>query len=175
MPSGVVLIKFIGYKKYPIILHSVAKELAELRSKMSEKIYNKRTEKWRGDKEKEISYLGILGELVAREFLIDKKIDFLAAKLVDFNPVPEPDIVLSDGMRLDVKGVKSYSKQFYVNYKAHQNSEKICDFYWFVKFCQEDGYAEHYTVRYEDVFGWEVKELTYTKAYVTDIEIKEGA
>ena len=166
------MIKFKGKKEYPIILQHIAWEISELRSQMSKKVYNNKTEKYRGDKEKQISYLGILGELVARQFLIDKKIDFVAAKLVDFKPVPEPDIVLSDGMRLDVKGVNNYSTQFYVNYKAHQNSEKICDFYWFVKFSQEDGCASHYTVSYEDVFSWEVKELTYTKAYVHNI--KEG-
>ena len=165
--------KYKGRKKFPVILCDVAEELSELRSKLSEKVYNKRTEKWRGNDEKKISYLGILGELVAREYLTDKNISFQAAKLVDLNPVPEPDIVLYDGMRLDVKGVKTHSTQFFVNYKAHQNSEKICDFYWFVKFCDEVGVAEHYTVRYEDVFGWEVKKLKYTEAYVADI-IKEG-
>ena len=164
-----------GRKEYPLVLENIARELAELRSKMSEKYYSKGTEKFRGDKEIAISYLGILAELVARDYLTDKNISFQAAKLVDFIPVPEPDIVLYDGMRLDVKGVKTNSTQFFVNYKAHQNSEKICDFYWFVKFCAERGFAEHYTVRYEDVFGWEVKQLRYTKAYVAEIQIKEGA
>jgi len=157
-----------GTFRYPKMLEKVARELAELRSKLSADVYNANTEKYRGSQEKEVSYLGILAELVAQNYLIESEIPFTSAMLVDTKPLPEPDIVLKSGEKLDVKGVKPTATQLWVNHKAHLNSSKNCDFYWFVKL-RANYTASHYLVPHGDIDNWQIKELRYTKAFVNNI------
>ena len=158
-----------GLHKYPKVLDSIAEELATLRSKLSENVYNKDTDKYRGDKEIEISTLGILGELVARDYLLSNNISHEPASLIDLQPVVGPDIVMDDGKKIDVKGVKEYGDKFYINYNAHRNHNKVCDYYWFVKLTKEFEYpaARHYLVSSEDVNSWKIEQLRYTKAFVS--------
>lgn len=162
---------FKGKQEYPVILEKIAEEMATLRSKLSADVYHEGSETHRGKQEHEISKLGILAELVAQNFLVENSIPFKSATLVDVQPLPEPDIVI-DGKLIDVKGVKQSTTNLYVNYKAHLNSKKKCDFYWFVKL-MPDYTAEHYLVAHSEVSNWQVKELRYTKAFVNKLMRKE--
>ena len=160
-------IVYKGCFAYPPVLHSISDELAVLRSKMSKDVYAKGTEKYRGKREHELSSFGILGELIARDFLSLRPIKFTSAPLVDFRPVVEPDIVVNveyEKTRIDVKAVKKYGDKFLINHPAHNNENKRVDFYWFVKI--EDNFqARHYLVKVTEVNSWEVKQFSYTKAY----------
>tara|TARA_R100000458_G_scaffold42263_1_gene40106 strand:+ start:3903 stop:4415 length:513 start_codon:yes stop_codon:yes gene_type:complete len=161
--------EYKGKYPFPPILKDVAKDLASLRTALSKDVYKEGTEKHRGKDEEAISYLGILAEMVARNFLIVGEVEHTAALLVDLKPVVEPDIVLFDGKTIDVKGVKPYSKRFYVNKKAHDNIDKKCDFYWFVLLMNFEVAAEHYIISHKKVSEWKVEKLKYTDAYVYDI------
>tara|TARA_Y100000361_G_scaffold145167_1_gene154038 strand:+ start:3265 stop:3765 length:501 start_codon:yes stop_codon:yes gene_type:complete len=158
-----------GLHKYPKILDSIAEELAILRSELSKNVYNENTDKYRGEQELEISTLGILGELVARDYLLSRDIKHEAARLVDLQPVVGPDIITYNDSKIDVKGVKEYGDRFYINYDAHRNSNKECDFYWFVKINKQYDYpaAKHFIVSSKEVNKWNVEQLRYTKAFVS--------
>jgi len=159
---------FKGTQQYPAILERVASEMAQLRTKLSADVYSVGSEGYRGKQENTISYLGILGELVAQNFLIENNIPFESALIVDTQPLPEPDITI-DGIKMDVKAVKPNTYDLYVNYKAHLNEKKKCEFYWFVKL-EDNHKASHYLASYSEVNNWTVKELRYTKAFVNKIK-----
>lgn len=163
---------FKGTFPYPPMFDVLADELAELRSKMSKDVYKKGTEKYRGSREHELSKLGILGELIARDYLSLRPIKFKCARLVDFKPLVEPDIVLTDVKnynKIDVKCAKEEAKDFYINYDAFNNPEKNIDVYWFVKL-ERNFEASHYLIKDVEVANnWEVKDTTYTKVYTSKI------
>lgn len=160
-----------GTFPYPPMFEVLADELAEVRSILSADIYKEGTEKFRGSREHEISKLGILGELIARDYLSLRPINFKCAKLIDVKPVVEPDIILTDVAKfanLDVKCVKLGGKYFNVNYDAFNNENKKVDVYWFVRL-ERNYEASHYL--YTDVEvkrDFKVVDLTYTKAYSID-------
>ena len=164
--------QFKGIFEYPPMFHELADELAKLRSKMSKDVYKKGTEKYRGNREHEISARGIMGELIARDYLSYRPIKYKAAALVDFKPLVEPDIVLLDvphSPNIDVKCAKEDATMFYVNEGAFNNTDKKIDIYWFVKL-EKNFQASHYVVYDKEVGSqWELKELTYTKAYCAKI------
>ena len=164
--------QFKGIFPYPPMFEELSKELAILRSEMSKDVYKKGTDKYRGERELEISARGILGELIARDYLSLRPIRFKVAKLVDFKPLVEPDIILLDvphSPNIDVKCAKQDSKTFYINKDAFENAEKNIDIYWFVKL-ERNYEASHYVVYGKEVGrNWEIKDLTYTKAYCTKI------
>lgn len=153
-------------KAYPSVFNRIADELARLRSKLSATVYKKGTDKYRGSQEHEISKLGIIAELIAQDFLSNKKVKFKSAPLVDVEPCPEPDIVVEslENTRYDVKALKSTTDELRVNYDAHNNKDKKVEFYWFIKIFK-DSTAEHYIISSSEIDSWEVKELKYTKAY----------
>lgn len=164
--------EFKGIFPYPPMFHELADEIATLRSEMSKDVYKKGTEKYRGDREHEISVKGILGELIARDYLSLRPIKYKATRLVDFKPLVEPDIILLDvphSPNIDVKCAKEGATTFYINKGAYENTEKKIDVYWFVKL-ERNCEASHYVVLDEEVGRkWELKELTYTEAYCKKI------
>ena len=164
--------EFKGIFEYPPMFHELADELATLRSEMSKDVYKEGTEKFRGDREHEISVRGIMGELIARDYLSYRPIKYKATRLVDFKPLVEPDIILLDvphSPNIDVKCAKEESKTFYINKDAFENAEKNIDLYWFVKL-ERNFEASHYVVYGNEVGReWEIKDLTYTKAYCKKI------
>lgn len=163
---------FKGIFPYPPMFDVLADELAKLRSDMSKDVYSKGTEKYRGEREHELSKMGILGELIARDYLSLRPIKFRCAPLVDFRPVVEPDIILTDVHsynKIDVKCAKEGAKDFYINYDAFNNPEKDVNVYWFVKL-ERHHEASHYLVKDVDVANnWKVKQTTYTKVYTSKI------
>ena len=158
-------ISFKGVFPYPPMFDGLADELAKLRSKLSEKFYKQGTDKYRGDREHEISKRGILGELIARDYLALRPIKFSAAPLVDVVPHPTADLVVNECRDLiDVKTVKEDGPDFLVNHPAHNNKDKSCDYYWFVKL-ERNFEASHYLISSSDVDSWEIVKFTFTKAY----------
>lgn len=164
--------RFKGTFPYPPMFEDLADELARLRSKMSKDVYKKGTEKYRGKREHELSKLGILGELIARDYLSLRPIKYRCADLVDFKPIVEPDIILlevANYNKIDVKCAKEDARDFYINYSAFNNPEKDVNVYWFVKL-ERNYEASHYLIKDVEVSNnWEVKDTTYTKVYTTKI------
>tara|TARA_Y100000768_G_C23888563_1_gene638907 strand:+ start:583 stop:1107 length:525 start_codon:yes stop_codon:yes gene_type:complete len=158
-----------GWKEitYPKMLVSLAEELSVIRSNLSKKVYKKGTDKYRGDKEKDISKLGLLAELIIRHYLTEKGYTFESAILIDKKPVVRADItlqVLNDTYLIDVKGVKKEDDTLRVNYNSHNNSTKKITHYLFVHI-QSSTKANYKWFTREEVDKWEVVKARYTEVY----------
>jgi len=160
----------IVWKKttYPSTFIKLSDELAKVRSMLSANVYNKNTEKYRGDKEHKIQQLGIFAELVARHILDNNNgVKYEAAPLIDEKPVVEADIILQGIGELnyiDVKGVSTGGDALRVNYKAHNNPNKKITHYLFIQPINAI-YARFCWFKHEDVTQWTVVMSTYTECY----------
>ena len=160
----------IEWKKttYPRTFIKLSDELAKVRSMLSANVYNKNTEKYRGDKEHKIQQLGIFAELVARHILDNNNgVKYEAAPLIDEKPVVEADIILQGIGELnyiDVKGVSTGGDTLRVNYKAHNNPNKKITHYLFIQPINAI-YARFCWFKHEDVTQWTVVMSTYTECY----------
>ena len=152
----------------PVWVSNLSVELAESRSRISANIYNKDTDKYRGDKEKAISVLGIKAELIIRHVMWEKSNVTYAyfAPMIDTKPVVGADMVVN-GETYDIKGSNKKKGYLMVNYDAHNNPEKICDWYVFVIFGDNDAMIKK--ISHSDVSKWEVVDSTYTKIYRSKI------
>lgn len=150
---------------FPKMLNDLADELAYTRSKISANIYHKNSMTYRGNKEHEISKKGILGELIARDFLNERNIPHKTTPIIDLKPIVEPDIYI-DKKGLDVKTVTKGSQILSVNFESHNNISKRPNFYWFVQL-EDQNIASHFFVKSHHVDSWQIKKLRYTKAYIT--------
>jgi len=160
----------IVWKKttYPSTFIKLSDELAKVRSMLSANVYNKNTEKYRGDREHKIQQLGIFAELVARHILDNNNgVKYEAAPLIDEKPVVEADIILQGIGELnyiDVKGVSTEGDALRVNYKAHNNPNKKITHYLFIQPINAI-YARFCWFKHEDVTQWTVVMSTYTECY----------
>jgi hypothetical protein len=160
----------IEWKKttYPSTFIKLSDELAKVRSMLSANVYNKNTEKYRGDKEHKIQQLGIFAELVARHILDNNNgVKYEAAPLIDEKPVVEADIILQGIGELnyiDVKGVSTGGDTLRVNYKAHNNPNKKITHYLFIQPINAI-YARFCWFKHEDVTQWTLVMSTYTECY----------
>ena len=160
----------IKWKKttYPSTFIKLSDELAKVRSMLSANVYNKNTEKYRGNQEHTIQQLGIFAELVARHILDNNDgVKYEAAPLIDEKPVVEADIILQGIGELnyiDVKGVKTGGNTLRVNYKAHNNPNKKITHYLFIQPLNAL-YARFSWFKHEDVTKWTVVMSTYTECY----------
>ena len=154
------MIKF----KYPKSFWLIAEQIGYARGVMNKENnkINKRFD--RGVKNKQVDVLGVLGELIAIEYLTQKNIDFNIANLLDFKSSKNPDFILKD-KRIDVKTNKltKYS-HLLVNEEAHKKGLNKIDLYWFV-YIIDDNTAEFYFVDYDKVSQWNCKLMKYTKAF----------
>jgi len=144
----------IVWKKttYPSTFIKLSDELAKVRSMLSANVYNKNTEKYRGDREHKIQQLGIFAELVARHILDNNNgVKYEAAPLIDEKPVVEADIIL--------QGIGELN-----NYKAHNNPNKKITHYLFIQPINAI-YARFCWFKHEDVTQWTVVMSTYTECY----------
>ena len=149
--------------RYSPVIYLIANDLSKLRTKLSEKVYNEKTEKYRGNQERRISFYGILGELIMWEYLSNNQNKFKSAQLIDLKPVVGADIFL-DEMKIDVKTIPPEKNYFYVNKSAHDNQLKDITHYTFVHIISRES-AEINTIPKSDVDRWEVKKLKYTEVY----------
>ena len=160
-----------GVFSYPPMFKKLARELGQLRSKLSSNVYKQGTEKYRGDRENEISAKGVIGELIARHYLSENKVEYTAANLVDTRPVVASDVTTyktSVGCKLDIKTMSKNETRMMINYSAHNNPDKRVQFYWFIRLL-DDNQASHYLVPYIAIKNWEIQQLKYTKAYVCEL------
>lgn len=167
---------FYGYWKeieYPKMFLGLAEELSLTRSKISANIYNKKTDKHRGEDEHTISHLGVWAELVARHIFEEQDLEYDATSIIDTKPVVEADIFLSnivDGfdsfnlISIDVKGVKSKERYLRVNYNAHNNPKKKITEYLFIQ-PRGSRKARYCWFSHIEVNEWEVVDSKYTKCY----------
>lgn len=158
------------------VIKELALELSILRTKMSENVYAKGTDKWRGDKEQDISYKGMLGEIASRFYHAKKGTKAIWSPAVDTQPVVGPDAIL-DGSKIDVKTTEKYygsanntSKSLQVNKPSHDNTSKSVDEYHFIKVWDKTEEATVYVVDHSEVDNWEVKSKhsDYYEAYIPD-------
>tara|TARA_R110001592_G_scaffold355621_1_gene656466 strand:- start:107 stop:592 length:486 start_codon:yes stop_codon:yes gene_type:complete len=154
------MIKF----NFPSSFWLISEQIGYARSVMNKENnkINKRFD--RGNKNKQVDVLGVLGELIAIEYLSQKNIDFNLANLLDFKSSKNADFILK-GKRIDVKTNK-YTKYSHllVNEEAHKKGLNKIDLYWFVYIIDKNT-AEFYFVDYSDVSQWDCKLMKYTNAF----------
>ncbi len=154
------MIKF----NFPSSFWLIAEQIGYARGVMNKENnkINKRFD--RGIKNKQVDVLGVLGELIAIEYLSQKNIDFNLANLLDFKSSKNPDFTLK-GKRIDVKTNK-YTKYSHllVNEEAHKKGLNKIDLYWFVYIIDKNT-AEFYFIDYSDVSQWDCKLMKYTNAF----------
>ena len=146
---------------------SLSKELSLLRSKLSENVYKEGTDKYRGEREIEISQLGILAELISQHFLTEQDLSFTSAPIIDITPVVECDIIMDDfgsDYLIDVKGVKKDDDTLRVNYKAHNNQNKKITHYLFIHILTSST-AKYKWFTKDNVSNWSVQKSTYSDVY----------
>jgi len=151
-----------GEIKFPKMFNALATEISILRSKMSEDVYHKGSHRYRGDREEKISWLGIMGELIVRHYFEETRQKYKPTPLVDFKPIPGPDVITSN-CRIDVKCADHNG--LFVNDQSYKNNKGDITHYLFIILKDEEN-AELRLYSYEDVGMWELKDLTYTPAYV---------
>ena len=163
----------ISNNTYPIVLEQIAYQLAIVRSELSKNIYAKDTKGYRGERENQISNMGILAELVGWHIVNENNVLFNSAPLIEvpknnvLKESTQPDITLEDGTTIDIKATKSF-QSLYVNYSAHNNINKRPDWYWFIK-CH-NGNAKSIKFSSNDVDGWDVIKSTYTDVYIKRLD-----
>ena len=140
--------------EYPLILEDIADELAYTRSQLSKEYY--KGEKNRGDREHEISRLGIIAELVGRYRMKELKLDAVFAPLIELKPVNRPDMRFK-GKDYDIKGLKPDCNMLRINAKSFENSNKFCHYYWFIS--PENGNANTYAYSRDEI----LRNWKYTK------------
>ena len=154
------MIKF----NFPSSFWLIAEQIGYARSVMNKENnkINKRFD--RGVKNKQVDVLGVLGELIAIEYLSQKNIDFNLANLLDFKSSKNADFILK-GKRIDVKTNK-YTRYSHllVNEEAHKKGLNKIDLYWFVYIIDKNT-AEFYFVDYSNVSKWDCKLMKYTNAF----------
>ena len=154
------MIKF----NFPSSFWLIAEQIGYARSVMNKENnkINKRFD--RGVKNKQVDVLGVLGELIAIEYLSQKNIDFNLANLLDFKSSKNPDFTLK-GKRIDVKTNKyTIYSHLLVNEEAHKKGLNKIDLYWFVYIIDKNT-AEFYFIDYSDVSQWDCKLMKYTNAF----------
>ena len=150
--------------KYPKSFWPIAEQIGFARNVMNKGNNKINTRFDRGTKNTHVDTLGVLGELVAMDYLTNKNIDFKVANLLDFKSSKNPDYILKN-KKIDVK-TNQHSKYSHllVNEEAHIKGLDKIDMYWFIYILDKEN-AEFYFVDYEDVSNWNCKLMKYTNAF----------
>lgn len=153
---------------FPESFWIIAQQIGNARLVINKELMIKNPRFDRGEKNEHVDTIGILGELIAMEYLTQKKQEFTSANLLDYKPSKNADFVVK-GKRIDVKtGKKSEYLTLLVNEEAHKKGLNKIDLYWFVYLLNENT-AEFYFVNYIDVSNWKCKLMKYTNAFYTKI------
>ena len=150
--------------KYPKSFWPIAEQIGFARNVMNKGNNKINTRFDRGTKNTHVDTLGVLGELVAMDYLTNKNIDFKVANLLDFKSSKNPDYILKN-KKIDVK-TNQHSKYSHllVNEEAHKKGLDKIDMYWFIYILDKEN-AEFYFVDYESVSNWNCKLMKYTNAF----------
>lgn len=153
--------------KYSSEFWKIAEHISKARSQLSEKVYAKGTDKYRGDQEKEISITGVIGELIAQEYANDHNLKTKFAPLVDLYPIATPDVIfLQDGkwnLKMDIKTIPLGKNFLNINANSHNNPDKKVDYYWCIKLLSKE-MASMLLIPHHDVYYWEQK-IGYTEYF----------
>ena len=150
--------------KYPKSFWLIAEQIGYARTVVNQKILDNNPRFDRGKKNTHVDTVGILGELIAIDYLTNKKIDFEMAKLLDFYPSKNADFVFKN-KKIDVKSTFHFpNAHILVNEEAHKKGLNKIDMYWFIYILDKEN-AEFYFVDYNDVSNWECKLMKYTNAF----------
>lgn len=160
--------------KFPKSFWVIAEQIGYSRSIINTKILENNPRFNRGVKNKHVDTIGILGELIALDYLTNKNIDFEMAKLLDLYPSKNADFIFKN-KNIDVKSTLHFkSAHILVNEEAHKKGLNKINMYWFIYILDKEN-AEFYFVDYNDVSNWDCKLMKYTNAYYIkreDLKIK---
>ena len=150
--------------KYPKSFWLIAEQIGYARTVVNQKILDDNPRFDRGEKNTHVDTVGILGELIAMDYLTNKNIRFEMAKLLDFYPSKNADFVFKN-KKIDVKSTFHFpNAHILVNEEAHKKGLDKIDMYWFIYILDKKN-AEFYFVDYNDVSNWECKLMKYTNAF----------
>ena len=160
--------------KFPKSFWSIAEQIGYARRIINKKISDNNPRFDRGVKNDYVEKNGIVGELIALDYLTNKNIDFKMAKLLELYPSKNADFIIKN-KKVDVKtGMHPTNTHFLVNEEAHKKGLNKIDLYWFVYILDKEN-AEVYFVNYNDVSKWDCKLMKYTNAFyikTEDLRIK---
>tara|TARA_B100001250_G_C19733894_1_gene759849 strand:- start:587 stop:1078 length:492 start_codon:yes stop_codon:yes gene_type:complete len=149
---------------YPESFWQIAEQIGYARSVINQHNIGMAPRFDRGVKNTHVDIIGILGELIALNYLTEKKIDFKMAKLLDFYPSKNADIIIKN-KRLDIKSTFHFEKaHLLVNKEAHEKGKNKLDKYWFIYILNKTE-AEFYFLDYDEISKWKSKVMKYTEAY----------
>ncbi len=155
--------------EYPSSFWFISEQIGHARGVMNFGNNKIKIEYDRGIKNEHVDTLGVLGELIAIEYLITNKKEFKMANLLDYNSSKNADVVVNS-KRIDIKTNKhSKYSHLLVNEEAHKKGKDKIDLYWFI-YILDDKTAEFYFVNYEDVSKWNCKLMKYTNAFYINRE-----
>jgi len=155
--------------KYPKSLWLIAKEMANARTETNKNNRKNNPRFDRGEKNKDVDILGVVGELIVLDYLTEKNVDFTMIKLLNPYPSKEADFTIRN-KKIDVKATRqSKYSSVMVNEEAHKKGLSKIDLYWFV-YILNDSTAEFYFADYNEVSKWNCKLMKYTNAFYSKIE-----
>lgn len=150
--------------KYPESFWEIANQIGYARNILNKANNKINTRFDRGIKNTHVDTLGVLGELIAIDYLTNNKIKYKVANLIDYTSSKNADFIINK-KNIDVKTNK-YSKYSHllVNKEAHIKGKNKIDKYWFIYILNKTE-AELFLVNYDDITKWESKIMKYTEAY----------
>ncbi len=155
--------------KYPKSFWKIAEQLGHARTVMDEKIILNNPKYERGSRREHIDTIGVLGELIAMDYLTNKNIEFTMANLLELYPVKNADFVFKN-KKIDVKSTLHFEKaHILINDEAHEKGLGIIEIYWIIYILDETN-CEFYFVDYDDVSKWDCRLFKYTNAFYTKRE-----
>jgi len=153
--------------KYPKSFWKIAEEIGHGRSVVNKDIMENCKRFDRGEKNKHVDTIGILGELIVIDYLTNKGTEFESGRLLDYKPSKAEDVIIKE-KRYDIKASTNKYNSLLVNEEAHKKGKGKIDYYWFVKLIG-DNEAQFHSASYESVNEWEVKFMGYTNAYKKEL------
>ena len=91
--------------KYPKSLWLIAKEMANGRTETNKNNRKNNPRFDRGEKNKDVDILGVVGELIVLDYLTEKNVDFTMIKLLNPYPSKEADFTIRN-KKIDVKATR---------------------------------------------------------------------
>jgi len=150
--------------KYPKSFWKIAEEIGNARNVLNTELRKKNPRYEMGDINLKIDIVGLVGELIAMDYLTNKNIEFKMAKLLSLHPPKGADLFFRN-KRIDVKTTEHFNKaHLLVNKEGHIKGLNLVDKYWFIYLLDNEN-AEFYFVDYDKVSEWNCKNMGYTNAY----------
>ena len=150
--------------RYPKSFWKIAEQLGNARNVLNKENNKINTRFDRGVKNSHVDTLGILGELIAIDYLTKIDQPFDVTNLLDFKSSKNPDFIIKN-KKIDVKtNQDSKYSHLLVNEEAHKKGLNKIDLYWFV-YILDKTTSKFYFVNYDNVSKWNCKLMKYTNAY----------